>query len=77
MDGIAAAVDGGLQNDIAAQIGLRRRRRSYPHRLIGQGRVQGAGIRIRVHGYGANTHFLAGADDANGDFAAISNQYLA
>ena len=36
--------------------------------------VQGVAIRVRVDRNGSQLHLLAGADDANGDFAAIGDQ---
>jgi hypothetical protein len=39
--------------------------------------MQGAGIGIRIHGNGGDTHVAAGANDAAGNFAAIGNQNFA
>ena len=42
--------------------------------LVGKRYVQGAGIGLGVDSHGRDAHFLAGADDAQRDFAAVGNE---
>ena len=59
---------------VNAQITFRRRRFADANGFVGQLHVHGIGIRLRINGHGADVQFLAGADDPNGDFAAIGDQ---
>jgi hypothetical protein len=36
--------------------------------------MEGIGIRLGINGNGAQSHFSAGADNADGDFAAVGNE---
>jgi len=38
--------------------------------------VQRIAIRFGVNGHGGDAQFFAGADDAQGDFSAVGNEYL-
>ena len=42
--------------------------------LIGESHVQAVAIGFRVYSHGLDAQVLAGADDANGDFASIGDQ---
>src|SRR5207249_4355868 len=50
------------------------RRWSDADRFIGQLHVQGIDVRVGIDREGAHAEFLAGADDAQGYFAAIRDQ---
>ena len=42
--------------------------------FVGQLDVHGIGVRLRINRDGADVQFLAGADDADGDFSAVGDQ---
>jgi hypothetical protein len=44
------------------------------HGLLGQRRVQCAGIVAGVHGHGGDAEILRGTDDPHGDLAAVGDQ---
>ena len=45
--------------------------------LVGLEAVQGEAVFVRVDGDGADAQLVGGAEDADGDFAAIGDQQLA
>ena len=63
-------------NVLSIQITFRRCRAADAKALVRQGHMQALCIRRRIYRHGLNAHFLAGADDANRDFATIGNQNL-
>ena len=56
------------------QVAFAAARRTDANGLIGEPHVQRVAVRFRIDGDGANAEFLAGAQDAQGDFAAIGDQ---
>ena len=56
------------------QIALRRRRRADADAFIGQAHMHRIGVGGRMHRDGGDAHLLAGAVDAQRDFAAIGDQ---
>src|SRR5260370_574969 len=44
--------------------------------LIGEAHVRTIAVRLRIDGDRLNSQVFAGADDANGNFAAIAHEYL-
>jgi hypothetical protein len=65
------------QDTVAAQIGVARGRRADAGCFIGQATCRRAGVGVGVDGDGGDPHLLAGADDADGDLAAIGDQDFA
>src|SRR5215813_5864098 len=58
------------------QIAARALRRADADRLIGESHMRAVAIGLGVNRDGLDPEFLAGGDDANGDFAAIGDQDL-
>ncbi len=73
--GVRAGRDGGLHDQVAAQIGVGGRlpRKSYAR--VGHARVEGALVRVRVDGDGADAQLAAGAEDTAGDLAPVGHQH--
>ena len=74
MDRLRAHRSGDFDNAIAAQITLLRRRRPETMCFIASGDVKCAGIGVRIHRDGADSHAPRGARDAASDLAAIGDQ---
>jgi hypothetical protein len=74
VDGARAGVDGGLQNGVGAQVARARFRSADVHGLIAGRHVARIGVRIRIHGNGADAHASGGGGDAAGNLSAIGNQ---
>src|SRR5438270_72091 len=53
------------------QVALARRRPSDGNRAIGRGDVRRARVGVRIDRDAFNSHLATGADDANGDLAAV------
>ena len=77
MYSIAARLLGRLDDEVATKVALGSGRRPDVVGLSAGANVQGRLIGIGVDGYRLDTHLPARPRDANGDFASISNQYLA
>ena len=71
MDRIHVADFGRAHDAVDLQITFRARRRADANRLVRELDVERIDIRFRINREGANPQFLAGADDAEGDFAAV------
>ncbi len=65
-----------LDDPVASQIALRRRRCADVHRLVGLAHVRSARVGVAVHGDRRDAHLAAGADDAQRDLAAVGDQDL-
>ena len=74
MNRIDIAHFGGAHDAIDLQITFRARRRADADRFVRQLHVERIDIRFRIDREGANAEFLAGANDAERDFAAIRDQ---
>ena len=74
MDGIGIGDFGGTDDRLHVQIAFGARRRTDADALIGQLHMQCLTVGIRMHRHRFDAQFLAGADDPQGDFAAIGDQ---
>ena len=74
MNRVHVADFGRAHDAVDLQIALGARRRADADRLVRQLHVERIDIRLRVNGERAHAQLLAGADDAQGDFAAIGDQ---
>ena len=76
VDGVGAVGGGRRDQVLHDEVALRRRRRAHADGLVGPGDVQRRGVGRRVHRDGADAELAAGADDADGDLAAIGDEDL-
>jgi hypothetical protein len=74
MDGIGAGDLGGGDDAVHFQIGLLAGGRADADRLVGELDMHRIDIRLGIDGDGFHIELAAGADDAEGDFAAIGDQ---
>ena len=74
MDGVHALVQRGGEELFHVQVGLARRGRADQHGFFGVAHVQRVRVRFGVDRHGADAEFLAGADDPDGDFAAVDDE---
>ena len=74
MDALRASAPRDLDQLLDDQIAFARGRRADQVRLIGDTRVQRAGVGLRIDRDDAQAEALCGARDANGDLAAIGDQ---
>lgn len=72
--GVRAGREGGLHEQVAAQIRVGGRRAGEPYGGVGSARVEGAGIGVGVHGDGRDAEVAAGAGDTAGDLAAVGDK---
>src|SRR5581483_2202897 len=78
-----AGMHGGCARDLAGgddlrnvEVGLARRRRADADALVGKPDMHGVGVGGRVDRHGGDAQFLAGAQDAERDLAAVGDQDL-
>ena len=76
MDGFAAVLQRNLDDLVPAQVGLGGGRRPDQRGGVGQRHMQAVGVGLRIDRHRTNPHLLAGADDADGNLAAVGNQEL-
>ena len=76
MDRVDVGDFGGADDGGNVQITLRKLRRADADGFIGKTHVQRVAVRFAVNGDRANAEFLARADDAQGNLAAIGYQNL-
>ena len=74
MDGIHIGDLRRADDAVDAQVAFAGGRFADADGLVGQLHVHRVGIRLGIDGHGADVQFLAGADDANGNFSAIGYQ---
>jgi hypothetical protein len=77
MNGVHVGDLGGADHLGDVQVAFGAARRADAHRLVGKAHMQRVAIRLGIDGDGGDAQFLAGADDAQGDFAAVGNQDFA
>ncbi len=65
---------GGVEQAVDPEIALARRRRADGHGEIGGADVRRQAIRLRVHRHRLEPLLVAGADDAQGDFASVRDE---
>ena len=73
VDGVAVGAAGDVDYFIDAQIAFAGRRGADGIGFIGEANVKGGAVGFAENGDGADAEFAAGAEDANGDFAAIGD----
>ena len=76
VNGLGARGAGSIEDLRDGQIALGCRRRSQPHRLVGQHHVERLPVGLGKDGDGGDAHLAAGADDPNGDLAPIGDEDL-
>ena len=76
MDGLRAGALRGGQDGGDVQVRVARGGRADAHALVGQVHVQRMLVGRGVHGHRLDVHGAAGADDADGDLAAVGDEYL-
>ena len=74
VDGLRAGEQRGGEDALLAEVAVLRRGRTDADALVGEGDMQAVAVGLGVDGDGGNAHLLAGADDADGDLAAVRNQ---
>ncbi len=74
MDGVHVGDFRRADDAVDAQVALAAGRFADADGFVGQLDVHGVGIRLGINGHRADVQFLAGADDADGDFSAIGYQ---
>ena len=77
VDGLGAGLQGRLDEGRHHEVALRRRRRADADGLVGEPHVQAVLVGLGVDGDRPHAELLAGADDADGDLAAIGDEDLA
>ena len=76
VDGFGVGDFGGGDDARDVEVRLGAVRRADAERLVGVADVEALGVGLAVYGDGFNAHLAAGADDADGDFAAVGYQYF-
>jgi hypothetical protein len=74
MDGICPAFTSNINDLIAAQVGIARRRGSEQIRLICESNMHGLTVGFREDSYRLDTKFPASALDTDGDLASVGDQ---
>ncbi|PQM48935.1 hypothetical protein C1Y40_00842 [Mycobacterium talmoniae] len=74
MNRVGAGGAGGVEDEIAAQIGLGGGVARQPDRGVGGADMGGVGVGVGEHRDGADAHRAAGREDPAGDFAAVGDQ---
>ena len=77
VDGVGAVAAGGVQNAVDAQVAFGGGAGADVRRLIGHADVERGAVGVGVDGDAGDAHLAEGADDADGDLAAIGDQDLA
>ena len=74
VDRLRTALDRNGENGRDIEIAVRHAVAADAIALVRQLHVHGVLVRLGIDGDGGNAHLAAGADDANGDLAAVGNQ---
>jgi hypothetical protein len=74
VDRLGAGADGGLEHPLDRQVAVRGGRRPDRDGDIGEPGVQRTGVRVAVHRDRPDAHLAQGADDADGDLAAVGHE---
>jgi hypothetical protein len=74
MDGVDIGNFGGADDAVDAQVAFAAGGLADADGFVGHLDVHGIGVHLRIDRDRADVQLLAGADDADGDFAAIGNQ---
>jgi len=76
VDGVDVGDLGGADDGRDVEITAIAARGADAHLLVRQTDVQGAGVRIRVHGHGFDPEFAARGDHPDGDLAPVGYQHF-
>ncbi len=76
MDRVGAGDLAGGEERRDVEVAVAGRRRADADALVGEADMHGVGVGGRMDGDGLDAEFLAGAQDAQGDFAAIGDEDL-
>ena len=76
VDRLRAGRARGLEDPLRVEVRLARRRRTDPHRLVGEPHVQRGAVGVGVDGDRADVEVPAGAHHADGDLPAVRDQDL-
>ncbi len=74
MNGFGVGDFGGADHRWNVQIAARALGRADADGFVRKTRVEAVAVGFGIHGDGADAQILAGADDAQGDFAAVGDQ---
>ena len=74
MNGVRIGNLGRADDAVDLEIALRTRGRADANGLVSKLDMEGLDVGLRVNGDAADAEFLAGADDAQGDLAAVGNE---
>ena len=77
VNGVGMGASSDVEYQIAAQIRFGGRREAEAVRFIGLEHVGSGAVGVGVDGDGGNAQLVAGAQDAEGDFAPVSNKDFA
>jgi hypothetical protein len=75
VDAGGAELSGRVEQLVAVEVALGRRRRAQAHGGVGFEHVRRGAVGIGVHGQRADPHPSERADDADGDLAPVGDQY--
>ena len=76
MDGVGVGQFGGADDIGKIAVAVLASRRTDADVFVGERHVQRVGVGQRVDGHRVDAHLLAGANDAEGDFAAVGDEYF-
>lgn len=76
MDRVRAGDFGGGDDRGDVEIAVLRRGRADADRFVGEAHMHGVGVGGRMHRHRLDAHFMAGAMDAERDFAPVRDQQL-
>src|ERR1035437_4476034 len=77
MDGFGAVAEGGVDDFIGAEIAFRRGRGAEVHGFVGHADGERGAVGVGIDAYAGDIQLAEPANQADGDFAAISNENLA
>jgi hypothetical protein len=74
VDGVRAGPARGVEDGVNPEVAADRLARADVQRLVGLADVAGVAIAIGIDGDGGQSHLAAGANDPDGDLAAVGDQ---
>ena len=74
--GVSTSLLGDVEELVLAQVGVARCAAAEGIRLVGHLHMEGVPVGVGIDGDRAETSVLAGAGDADGNFAAVGNEHL-
>ena len=76
MDGVGAAVEGGVYDLLDVQVGVLETAVTQRIGFVGHAPVQGGGVVVGKYGHAFDMQSLEGLHDPYGDFSAVGDQDL-